>query len=141
MALTRQQTAALHVAKKQLGLDDAAYRAILFGAACVTSAKDLDGFGFELVIQCFTELGWKPRMRSPFHGFRAGMASPSQLALIRALWGEYTGGAGTERGLGTWLQRQFRISDTRFITAELAPKVITALRAMAKQRRPECTSA
>ena len=135
MALTSKQLGAIHVARRQLGLSDDVYRAILFEIASATSATELDSHGFEAVIAHFVRLGWRPRMRSPFYGFRVGMASPAQLTLIRALWGEYTARKGTERELGKWLDRTYGVSSPRFITAELAPKAITALKAMAKRPR------
>ena len=53
MALTRQQIAAIHVGKKALSLTDDDYRAILHRAGGVTSSRQLDSLGFELVIENF----------------------------------------------------------------------------------------
>ena len=58
------------------------------------------------------------------------MASFAQIELIRALWAEYTRGRAGEEELGKWLLRSFKLSSLRFLTAEAAPKVITALKAM-----------
>ena len=134
MALTKRQTAAIAVARKQLGLSDGEYRAVLFDVAGAGSTKQLDGTGFELLVSRFKRLGWQPRFRrGEFYGFRPGMASPAQVTLIRALWGEYTGDAGSDLTLGKWL-RIFGVAHPRFLTAEQAPKVITALKAMAGRR-------
>ena len=46
MALTRKQTALIHVAIKQLGLSEERYRHILRTMADVKSSKDLDQTGF-----------------------------------------------------------------------------------------------
>ena len=134
MALTKRQTAAIHVAKKQLDLSDAEYRAVLLRVAGVSSSKDLDGLGFEMVIDRFTHLGWRPALGRQFYGFRRGMATPAQIALIRALWDEFTGTAGTDLTLGKWLHRTFGVSSPRFVTAEHAPKAIAALKAMTGRR-------
>ena len=135
MALTKRQIAAINVAKKQLGLSDAVYRAVLFDVAGASSTKQLDGTGFELLVDRFKRLGWQPRFRrGEFYGFRPGMASPAQVTLIRALWGEYTGDAGSDLTLGKWLHRTFGVAHPRFLTAEQAPKVITALKAMKARR-------
>ena len=45
--LSRSRLAVLHVARKQLGLADDHYRAILLGAGGVESAAELDELGFE----------------------------------------------------------------------------------------------
>lgn len=137
MALTKKQLAALQVARRQLALSDDEYRAILRDATGASSSKapELDGMDFELLIARFASLGWKPGLRSAFYGFRRGMATPSQLALIRALWGEFTDRAGTDSTLGKWLHRTFGVSSPRFVTAALAPKAIAALRAMVDRRR------
>ena len=64
------------------------------------------------------------------------MASPGQTSLILQLWVECTRGEGTEASLGKWLERRFRVSSIRFITVEMAPKVIGGLMGMkAKIRR------
>jgi hypothetical protein len=61
---------------------------------------------------------------------RTGMASPGQTSFIRQLWAECTQGAGTDATLGKWLERQFGVSSLRFVSADLAPKVIGGLKAM-----------
>jgi len=58
--------ALLHIAKKQLSLDDETYRDILYVQAGVRSAKGLDFDGFERVMERLCELGFKskkPRKR------------------------------------------------------------------------------
>ena len=134
MALTKRQTAAIAVARKQLGLSDSEYRAALFDVAGASSAKQLDGTGFELLVDHFKRLGWQPRFRRDFYGFRPGMATPAAISLIRALWDEYTGEAGSDLTLGKWLHRTFGVSHPRFVTAEQAQKAIGALRGMVKRR-------
>lgn len=52
--------AQIHIAKKELGLDDDTYRAMLFGVARVHSAKDLDHAGREKVLAHLKRSGWKP---------------------------------------------------------------------------------
>ena len=132
--MTKQQTAAIAVARRQLGLSDAEYRTVLFDVSGASSTKQLDGTGFELLVDRFKRLGWQPRFRrGEFYGFRPGRASPAQITLIRTLWGEFTGADGTDLTLGKWLQR-FGVSHPRFLTSEQGQKAITALRAMVKRR-------
>ena len=134
MALTRKQTALIHVAKKQTGLGDDDYRAMLLHEAGVETSKDLNNDGFDAVLERLTALGFKPSATPPAYGHRAGMATPAQVAYIRSLWKEYTDGTGDDRSLGKWLQRTVKVSDVRFVSFAAARKAITGLRAMAKKK-------
>ncbi|MEX2617278.1 MAG: regulatory protein GemA [Alphaproteobacteria bacterium] len=132
MSLSRKQTALVHIAKKQLALTEDEYRGVLAKTAGVESCSELDGYGFEAVMQYFAALGFKSGFTESFFGHRPGRASPSQVGLIRKLWTEYTDGKGDDASLGKWLDRTFHISALRFLTAQDAPKAITALKAMKK---------
>ena len=142
MTLARKQISLIHVAKARLGLEDDDYRAILMRCGSVASSRDLDDIGFELVMDAFHRLGFDSDFSRRNFGHRAGMASAPQVALIRALWSEYTGGAGDDRSLGKWLERTFKVSSLRFLPVDKAPKAITALKAMkAKQAAKETADA
>jgi hypothetical protein len=116
----------IQVARRQLGLEDEVYRALLERMATVSSSRDLCPAGFELVMAEFARLGFKST--SPLKPLpeRAGMATPMQTSRIRGLWQEVTTDAA-ERRLRVWLERHFGVSDLHFINRELAPRVITAL--------------
>ena len=136
MALTRKQTALIHVAKKQLGLGDADYRAVLLDAAGVDTSTDLDNDGFDAVLKRLKALGFKPSADPPSYGNRAAsMATPAQVAYIWSLWKEYTDGTGDDRSLGKWLQRTVKVSDLRFVSYGAARKAITGLRAMVNKKK------
>ncbi|WP_111745579.1 phage protein GemA/Gp16 family protein, partial [Salinisphaera orenii] len=47
--------------KKELALDDAAYREMLWTVARVRSAADLDGYGRRAVLDHLKSRGWQPR--------------------------------------------------------------------------------
>lgn len=49
----------IQIAKKQLGLDDETYRAMLKGVAGVSSSKDLDQAGLQKVLQHLRRSGFK----------------------------------------------------------------------------------
>lgn len=53
--------AQIHIAKKQLGLDDDTYRAMLWGVARVHSAADLDHAGRAKVLAHLKHCGFKSR--------------------------------------------------------------------------------
>lgn len=79
----------------------------------------------------FEYLGFKPlTTRGPDYGTRPDMASFAQLEFIRTLWREYTHGQAGEEELNKWLERCWKVSSLRFMSADTAPKVITALKAM-----------
>ncbi|MGB3313023.1 MAG: regulatory protein GemA [Albidovulum sp.] len=132
MTISANQVKLLHVAKGKLGIGDDDYRRALAHLARVTTSKDLDREGFETMMGFFEWMGFKPLGgRGPSYGQRPGMASFAQIELIRALWSEYTDGVYEgEDQLNKWLERCFKVSSLRFLKADAAPKVITALKSM-----------
>lgn len=140
MPLTRKQSALIHVAKKQLGLTDAEYHAILRRMGGVESSKDLDREGFELVMQYMAALGFRSDFTRRFYGHRRGMATPAQVSNIRRLWGIFAEGGDGDRALDKWLTRTFKISALRFATGEQAERAILALRAMIGRSRRKARS-
>lgn len=52
--------AKIHVAKKQLAMDEDTYRAMLLSVAGVSSAKDLSPIGAAKVLRHFEQSGFKP---------------------------------------------------------------------------------
>lgn len=81
------QLAKIHIAKKQLGLDDEAYRAMLWTVARVRSSKDLDEHGRERVIEHLRRGGFKPAApaRGQFPGRPHNVDSSPQLRKVEAL--------------------------------------------------------
>ncbi len=71
--------AKVHVAKKQLGLDDETYRAVLRRVTGRDSAADLNEVQLGSVIREFVRLGWTGGA-----DLRAGRTPTGRL--IRALW-------------------------------------------------------
>ena len=133
MALTRKQTALLHVARRKLGLSDGEYREILGAAAGVTSARELDTDGLAAVMRHCETLGFTPTGPRGF-GERYGMASDAQIGTIRALWAHYTDDQGDDLSLGKWLDRTMKVSHLKFLTSGGARKAITALKAMVARK-------
>lgn len=134
MSLARSKLSLLHIAKRDLALSDDDYRAILSRIAGVESAGDLTELGFHRVIGHFTELGFKSTWTRRTYGNRAGMASPAQVDLIRSLWRQYAG-RDDDAGLNAWLARFHHVSALRFVSADKAGAVITALKRMADRSR------
>lgn len=80
----------------------------------------------------FEYMGFRPTQAQGLNfGKRDGMASFAQIELIRTLWREYTHRRYEgEDQLNKWLERCFKVSSLRFLSAEAARKAITALKAM-----------
>lgn len=126
----------IQVARKALGLDETAYRAILLEYGGADSAKALDDHGFAQVMDRFRYLGFvSDQRKASFSTYgRAGMASPAQIALIRDLWSANTEGAD-ETALNRWLDGHFGISALRFLPGGKAHKAIGALKAWERRKK------
>ena len=59
-----KELAAIHTAKRDLGMADDAYRDIMWSVARVRSAKDLDHAGRMKVLDHFKACGWKPKPKA-----------------------------------------------------------------------------
>ena len=110
------------------------YATALVQVCGVTSSTELDREGFEALMGLFEYLGFKPtEAKGANYGVRPGMASFAQLELIRALWREITRtdrrAPTDEEALNKWLLGTFKLSALRFLPKDIAPKVITALKA------------
>lgn len=136
MPLSREQIALIHVAKDRVGMDEDDYRAVLRRVGGVESSRQLDAAGFTAVMKVFERCGFQSDAARKAFGNRTGMASAGQVQLIRKLWQEFAGAEAADKSLGVWLDRKFKVSSIRFVTAAAAPKVIAALTAMAERRQP-----
>ena len=111
-------------------MNDDDYRAVLRQFGGVDSAADLSLAGFENVMRRLAALGFKSVWNKRTFGERRGMASPSQVEFIRALWEKFHGPDENETALNAWLRHFHKIEALRFIDAKKAGAVITALKAM-----------
>ena len=127
--------AIIHIAKKQLGLDDEAYRAVLYGAG-VTSSKDIRTEAqFNTVMSAFQKLGFK----STWIGRRIntssvntvsgapGMISRRQEYYIKGLW-ILASRFKDEKSLRRIVKRIGKVDDISFLPKRSASAVILALR-------------
>lgn len=62
-SMRNRELAAIHAAKRDLRLDDEAYRAMLWSVARVRSAADLDAGGRRRVLDHLKAVGWKSKPR------------------------------------------------------------------------------
>lgn len=61
----RRELAQIHIAKAQLGLDDSAYRDMLWTLGRVRSSADLDYAGRQRVLEHLKKCGFQPRPPKP----------------------------------------------------------------------------
>jgi phage gp16-like protein len=134
MTLSKSRIAVVHIAKTKLNLLDEDYRAILNQVAGVESSKMLSDEGFEAVMFRFSQMGFKSDWNQRNFGYRQGMATPRQIAMIRDLWGTFTEGQGTDASLGRWLDGKFKVSSLRFLPSDTGRKVVGALKIMVKHK-------
>jgi Protein of unknown function (DUF1018) len=119
--------AAIHVAKKQLGLDDDTYRAVLVRVTGKDSCSAMSGTEQQRVIEHFRQQGFKPtegrkRLSGPF------------AAKLQALWiGAWNLGLVKNRedaAMLAFVKRQTGIDHVRFLTnAKDAAKAVEGLKA------------
>jgi phage gp16-like protein len=126
--------AKIHIARKELGLQEAEYRALLQRVARVESAKDLSDRAAAAVIAEFKRLGWEPResKRAP--------AERADIRKIYALWGALQAGPLDREALRAWVKRRFQVSAPEFLKPPQAREAIEQLKAWQRRTKetPPC---
>ena len=135
--MRNKDLARIHIAQKDLNLDEDTYRMIVrnIGKASSGSSADLSAEGRSLVLAHFKSKGWKPRPNSK--GKRrsaskaAGMASDAKVRLIRHIWivmadaGEIK--VRSESGLRAWVKsasRHYHPAGTGYSAPEFLPNAV-----------------
>jgi CBS-domain-containing membrane protein len=122
--------AKVHVAKKQLGLDEDTYRDVLRRMVDRDSAAGLNEVQLDRVIHEFKRLGWRPSA-----DMRAGRSKVGRL--IRALWKEASR-EKSEVSLRSMIRRVLHLTedvipDPDMLTVADASKVTEAIKAMKRR--------
>ena len=88
--IARNQIARVHILRKEIGLSDDDYRALLEGWNAVSSKELTFGEANELIRVLEGLVPGKRRsgMKYDALGFRDGFASPRQLRMLEAMWAE-----------------------------------------------------
>jgi hypothetical protein len=131
---SQNRIAIIHVAKKQLGLDEEAYRAIL-SAAGLSSAKEIaNDRQFAIVMESFAALGFQARTgkggvknKTTAPGTNRFYISKRQEYYIRGLWA-LASRAKDGKSLRAMIKRIGRVEDISFLPRKNAQAVILALR-------------
>jgi phage gp16-like protein len=130
--MSRATLAKIHIAKKELGLDDATYRAMLQTYGGVTSSKDLTAIGAAKVLAHLERAGFKPKAAA--HGKRPRTTS-DRAALIRKVEA-LLADAGRHWAYADGMARKmFKVDKADWLDAEQLGKVIAAMSYDAKRRR------
>ncbi|PUA46959.1 regulatory protein GemA [Pseudomonas protegens] len=121
----------IHIAKKDLGLDDETYRALLVRVVGVRSAKDLSPRQAGKVLAEFERLGWKP---SPVKtGRKAPVAAADRAKLvgkIEAFLAESKRSWAYADGMAL---RMFKVDRVEWLDPEQLRKMVAALAYDAKR--------
>jgi len=132
----------IHIAKDDVGLTDDAYRALLGGAAGVNSAAKIEfEYQFNDIMKAFEKLGFKSTPRYGGKKIRPQWADQwggtgDQRAKIEVMWKSLARNK-SEKALRAFIKRIAHVDHPRFLTTELARKVILALEAMARKQAAE----
>lgn len=125
--------AMIHIAKKEAGLDDQAYRDMLQAVAGVTSSAKLDFEGRHRVIQWFRARGWAPEQAAPKPGRARKPEAGSLASKMLALWLELrrVGKVAPDAGdvaLDAFCKRMTGIECREWLTPRQANVVIEGLK-------------
>lgn len=127
--ISKTTLAKIHIAKKQLAMDDDSYRAMLRSVGGVDSAKNLTPMGAAKVLRHLEGCGFKPMPRT---GRRPSVAArrKAQLRKIEALLAE----AGRPWNyLNSMVRRICKVEAVEFCDDEMLAKLIAALSIDAKR--------
>ena len=130
MMPTRSEFAKIHIAKKELGLNDEQYRDVLYLKFKKRSSKDLSRRQVTVLLNHFRHNGWKPKKGKGKNG--NNMASDPQSRKIRALWISL-GKMGavrnsSEKALRAYVKRMTQVDDLRFANSYQKSMVIESLK-------------
>lgn len=129
--MRKKQLASIHIARKDMALEEESYRALLYRVTGQTSAKELTEEQLRSVLAEFERLGWK---KARFRRFAAG--NRPDVRKVFAIWGslrDHLECRGSRAGLRAFVERQIGVSDPNFLNPAQARQMIEALKAM--QRR------
>ncbi len=127
----RKEIAQIHVAKKELGLDDETYRAMLWAIARVRSSADLDWEGRKRVLDHMKAKGWKnnsKRRPEPAKGKKALVGK------IRALLINHSSGAKSDAYADGISQRMFGVEKFTWCDDSQLYGIVQALMVDARRR-------
>ena len=124
--------AKIHIAKKQLGLDDMLYREILMSCAGVSSAKNLNAEGANKVLRHFAQCGWTAS--PPKKAGRRPSTSAENHPLMRKVEALLADQRRPWAYVHAMAKRMFGIDQVGWCDAEQLQKIVAALSIDAKRK-------
>jgi hypothetical protein len=134
----KKKLSLIHIAKKETGITDDAYRLLLQGAAGITSAAEIAWEDqFNAVMIAFENLGFKSWKRQGKTASRpewpdAWGCGEGQRAKIEAMW-KTCARNPADKALRAFIKRIARVDHPAFLRPYLARKVILALADMMRK--------
>lgn len=129
--LRTDDLAKIHIAKKDLGLDDDTYRGMLWTCARVHSSKDLDYAGRAAVLDHLKARGWKPKPPVKAKQ-KAKLSDEPQHKMIRGLWLELHANGividPSEKAIARFIKNQTKIDRMEWLTINQASQIIERLK-------------
>ena len=140
MPPSRADLAKIHIAKKELGLTDEAYRDILRVQFKRESAAKLTPGQAGMLLGHFRSLGWKPKSQMALPGVQPPADGKSKK--IQALWITlHKAGVirdGSDKAMLSFVKRITRTDRLQWATDAQKSMVIEALKAMARREGVDC---
>lgn len=126
----------IHVARRELGLDDATYRAVLQTVAGVASSSDLDWQGRKKLLDHFKQKGFKVKskvtQKTPANNHKGNQPLEPQYLKILAMWANlHNCGAvrvNTESAVRIYIKRMTGCDDYLFCNGKQIETVIESLK-------------
>ncbi len=129
--------AKIHIAKKELGIEDEHYREILYRKFRVSSSKSLSDSQALVLINHFKNVGWVPKSNTKKYDDQKGdiySSTPAQKRKIEAMWHDIYRGNSETKHLRQFLFNHFKVTDIKFLERRTAYEVIEALKQMQHRR-------
>jgi len=126
----QQELAKIHIAKKQLGMDDGTYRQMLSNIAGVRSAADLSPAARKDVIAHLKSVGFVQKTKGKPKNMTGGGSQAAQLEKIEAL---LTIGSKPWSYADALAKRICKVEKVAWVKVEELYKIITALRKQAQR--------
>lgn len=124
--------AKIHIAKKELGLDDKAYRYVLTRTTGKDSCKKMTHMELEQVLDVFYRLGFVPKKRAQI-GFMTD--KEGMIKNIQSL-AEFVMGPGWKKRVRGYIRKKFGVDDLRFLRKAELTDVFAFLRVLQKNTEP-----
>lgn len=129
--MRKKLLASIHIARKDMALEEESYRSLLCRVTGQTSAKELTDVQLKSVLSEFERLGWK---KGQFQRFAAG--NRPDIRKVFAIWASLANHLecrGSRAGLRAFVHGQVGVSDPNFLNQAQARQVVEALKGMQKR--------